>query len=411
MDKKNDIIRFDEIAEVFRAGWNLGNSLEANSGGTPDETVWGNAVVTQELITAVAEAGFRTVRIPVSYLDKINDSDSFKIEAEWLNRLNEVVDYCINEKLNVIINIHGDGYYTVEGSWLLCGEADQDSICKKFRAVWKQIAEKFCDYDEHLVFESMNEVFDNTYSEPKSEMYENINEYNRIFVDTVRKTGGNNSHRWLLIPGWNTNIDYTVGDHGFHMPEDRENTAGENRLMVSVHFYDPWDYCGKESKKIFLWGKRGQEIVEINKASPKNKASLGDEAYIEKQILKLKEKYIDNKIPVIVGEYGCIDKTHANSGIPNQIAENRAYWNGFTAGICAQNGIVPVYWDNGWNGQYGFGLFDRTTAVQTQPEIIETIIKAVDQKAPDIGMETRIDQDNTAQTTSDALYPCEHALN
>ncbi len=389
-NKSDDVISFDKFAEEFGAGWNLGNTLEANSGGTPSETAWGNPAASQELINAVAAAGFRTVRVPVSYLDKIDDANGSKIDEAWLDRINEVVDYCYNADLNVIINIHGDGYYTIDGGWLLCGEPDQDTIKAKYEAVWKQIAEKFKDYDEHLVFESMNEEFDNTYGDPQRDMYENINAYNQIFVDTVRGTGGNNEHRWLMMPGWNTNIDYTVGDYGFRLPDDTKNTAGEGRTVVSVHFYDPWDYCGQENKKTFLWGERGQEIVDINKASPKSKATWGEEDHIESQLKKLKEKYIDNGIPVVVGEYGCIDKTHADAGIPNQIAENRAYWNGFFAGSCAVNGITPVYWDNGWNGQYGFGLFDRTTNEQSQPEIIKAIVDAVAQKDPKAGMETRI---------------------
>ena len=201
-----------EITSAMGMGWNLGNQLEASNSGIPSETAWGNPVITEELIKTVKEQGFKTVRIPVSYLLKIGDAPDYKINDEWLNRVQEVVDYVVNNDLYAVVNMHGDGYYTVDKGWLLCVEDDekQVEIKAKYEAVWKQIAERFKDYDEHLIFESMNEEFDNTYGKPNPKGYENINAYNQIFVDTVRKTGSNNSKRWLLLPGWNTNIEYSA---------------------------------------------------------------------------------------------------------------------------------------------------------------------------------------------------------
>ncbi|MBQ9899024.1 MAG: glycoside hydrolase family 5 protein [Ruminococcus sp.] len=375
------------------AGWNYGNTLEANSGGTPSETAWGNPEASQEMVDAVKAAGFNTIRVPVSYLDKIDDSNGYKVDEAWLNRVQEVVDYCYKDDMFVIINVHGDGYNSINGGWFLCNGDDQDYIREKYAALWKQIAEKFSGYDEHLIFESMNEEFDGvTYSgQPDPDYYANIMDYNQIFVDTVRASGGNNSHRWLLMPGWNTDIDQTTDPaYGFHLPDDPNNTAGENRMIVSVHCYAPWDYAGQEDYGTWLWGKRGQEIVEINKAPNINLARWGNEDYIVGQFQKLKETFVDKGYPVIVGEFGCIDKTPANSGIPNQIAENRVYYDGYIAGTAAKNGCIPVYWDNGYNGTYGFGLFDRTDCSQTQPEIISTIVKAVADKDPDAGHEVRV---------------------
>lgn len=267
------VISLADLAPELGAGWNYGNTLEANSGGTPNETAWGNPAASQEMINAVAAAGFKTVRVPVSYLSKIDDSNGYKVDEAWLDRVQEVVDYCYNADLNVIINVHGDGYNSINGGWLLCNGDDQDYIKEKYEALWKQIAEKFASYDEHLIFESMNEEFDGEYHDPIKEYYQNINDYNQIFVDTVRASGDNNSHRWLMVPGWNTDINYTCGDYGFELPTDSANTAGEGRIILSVHCYDPWDYCGEEKKKTFLWGEKGQEIVEVNKANPKNKAT------------------------------------------------------------------------------------------------------------------------------------------
>ena len=394
------VISLADLAPELGAGWNYGNTLEANSGGTPNETAWGNPAASQEMINAVAATGFKTVRVPVSYLSKIDDSNGYKVDEAWLDRVQEVVDYCYNADLNVIINVHGDGYNSINGGWLLCNGDDQDYIKEKYEALWKQIAEKFASYDEHLIFESMNEEFDGEYHDPIKEYYQNINDYNQIFVDTVRASGDNNSHRWLMVPGWNTDINYTCGDYGFELPTDSANTAGEGRIILSVHCYDPWDYCGEEKKKTFLWGEKGQEIVEVNKANPKNKATWGEEDHIETQLDKLKTQFVDKGIPVVIGEYGCIDKTFANSGIPNQIAENRAYYDGFMAGSAAARGITPVYWDNGYNGQYGFGLFDRNSCEQTQPEIISTIVKAVADKDPKAGLGTSVSSASGSEGSS-----------
>ncbi len=390
-------IGVDEIAEDMGAGWNLGNQLEANSGGTPDETCWGNPTVTQELIDAVADAGFKTVRVPVSYLDKIDDDNGYAVDTEWLDRVEEVVQYCYNDGLYVIINVHGDGYNTINGGWFLVNAEDQDYVCEKYEALWSQIAERFADYDEHLIFESMNEEFDNTYDgDPNRDYYDNINTYNQIFVDTVRASGGQNDHRWLLVPGWNTDVEYTVGDYGFSMPSDDDCTASESRLMVSVHYYAPWDYCGTEDLKTILWGEYGEKMKDTYGFPAMNLAKWGAEDYLDDLFDRMKTEFVDNDIPVIIGEYGCIDKTTAYPDFAGEIEGNRAYFDGYVAGKAASLGMIPVYWDNGYNGVYGFGLFNRSTYEQTQPEIIETIVNAVANKNPqeaiDLEIETVVEE-------------------
>ena len=379
-----------DIAEDMGAGWNLGNQLEANSNQVPSETAWDNPVVTQELISAVADAGFKTIRVPVSYLSMIDDANGYAVDTAWLDRVEEVVQYCYTEGLYVIINVHGDGYNTIDGGWLLCNGDNQEYICEKYEALWKQIAERFKDYDEHLIFEAMNEEFDNTYTDPNRDYYENINKYNQIFIDTVRATGSKNEHRYLLITGWNTNIDYTVGDYGFVMPTDEKCTAGENRLMMSVHYYDPWDYCGEENIKTYLWGARGQAAITAG-ASATGLGNWGQEDYLDGQMQKLYDSYVSKGIPVIIGEYGCIDKSTADPNFAGEILSNRVYYNGYLAGKAASLGIIPIYWDNGVNSTYGFGVFDRTTYEQTQPEIISAIIEAVANKDPQAGADAAVE--------------------
>lgn len=406
---KKDTTSFEDlnqsqIVEAMGPGWNLGNQLESVTDNVPEETNWGNPVITEKLIQSVKAAGFKSIRIPVSYFAKIDDDKDYTIDSKWLDRVQEVVDYCIKNDLYAVINIHGDGYNTIDGSWLLCNGKDQTEIKKKYKKVWKQIAERFKNYDEHLLFESMNEEFDGSYSEPNKEYYQNINDYNQIFVDTVRKTGDNNTKRWLIIPGWNTNIDYTAGDYGFKLPTDQYRDKSidkeEQRIMISVHYYSPWDFCGGENGVITQWGNEADD--------PSKTSTTCDETYMKNQLNLMKTTFADKGYPVFIGEYGSIDKTSYDS-------ENEYYRAYFARKLCQlsrKNGCIPMYWDNGYNGVHGFGLFDRTTCEITQPVIIDAIMEGFGQKASqnstlmsvrlyvsDSKYWTTIQSDNTARIT------------
>ena len=406
---KKDTTSFEDlnqsqIVEAMGPGWNLGNQLESVTDNVPEETNWGNPVITEKLIQSVKAAGFKSIRIPVSYFAKIDDDKDYTIDSKWLDRVQEVVDYCIKNDLYAVINIHGDGYNTIDGGWLLCNGKNQTEIKKKYKKVWKQIAERFKNYDEHLLFESMNEEFDGSYSEPNKEYYQNINDYNQIFVDTVRKTGDNNTKRWLIIPGWNTNIDYTAGDYGFKLPTDQYRDKSidkeEQRIMISVHYYSPWDFCGGENCVITQWGNEADD--------PSKTSTTCDETYMKNQLNLMKTTFADKGYPVFIGEYGSINKTSYDS-------ENEYYRAYFARKLCQlsrKNGCIPMYWDNGYNGVHGFGLFDRTTCEITQPVIIDAIMEGFGQKASqnstlmsvrlyvsDSKYWTTIQSDNTARIT------------
>ncbi len=366
VEEKSDWDELDQtaIAAAMGMGWNLGNQLEANSNGVPSETAWGNPVIKEELFKAVKDAGFSTVRIPVSYLSMIGEGPDYKIDEAWLNRVQEVVDYAINNELYVVMNIHGDGYYSVNGGWLLCVDENQDEIKAKFKAVWTQIADRFKDYDEHLIFESMNEVFDGTYGNPNPTGYENINAYNQIFVDAVRDTGSNNTKRWLLVPGWNTNIQHTTSE-SFVIPQDTKCESDSNRIMISVHYYDPYNFTLDEnmSTATTQWGQYAIENFD----------NWGQQDYVDSQMKLLNDKFTSQGYPVIIGEMGVQNKSH----VYDKHNEFRRYWNEYVVKAAKANGCIPVYWDNGWNGDKGFGLFNRLNYEVTQPEIIEGIMRAI----------------------------------
>ena len=359
-ETKGDSVQF---SQNLMPGWNLGNQLESNSDGTPSETTWGNPVITEKLIKQVKAQGFKSIRIPVSYLSKIGAGPNYTIDSKWLDRVQEVVDMCINNGLYAIINIHGDGYYSVKGGWLLCGESasEQKTIKAKYEKVWEQIAKRFKNYDDHLVFESMNEEYDGTYNNPNPEYYNNINAYNQIFVDTVRKAGGKNNNRYLLIPGWNTDINFTTGDCDTYTMEAKFVIPNDSRIMISVHYYTPWEFCGEEGYDTFYkWGDSVKKFVKRRQS----------ETLVNRQFDKLYNAFIKNGYGVVIGEYGSIDRTHKDKSNTTY----RAYFAEYVNYAAHQRNIVTVYWDNGYNGKHGFGLFDRTKCTVTQPEIIKGII-------------------------------------
>ncbi len=352
----------DRIASVLSPGWNLGNQLEGVSVTTdaasgisvtyPSETAYIETKVSLELLRQVKQAGFKFVRIPVSFFAYIDDAHDYEINDAWMSRIKEIVDMCIKAGLYCMIDLHGDGYYTIPNSWLLCAETQQEKIIEKYKAVWHQIAFAFKDYDESVIFESMNEVFNGSYSGPVPFAYENINTYNEVFVKTVRETGGNNERRWLLIPGWNTDINATVNGFGtpgnFRLPSD-------DRLMVSVHYYEPWGFCGGENGVATQWGSF---------TSSKDKTN-GYEAPMATQFNKLEETFTSKGIPVVIGEWGSIDKSEDDS----ESSVYRAY---FAQKLCEnakRTGCIPVIWDNGWNGKYGFALFNRGVKADDQGNI------------------------------------------
>lgn len=356
----------NQIVTAMGAGWNLGNQLESSINGTPSETNWGNPVINENLVKAVKNAGFKSIRIPVSYLNKIGSGSSYTIDSSWLDRIQQVVNMCVNNGLYAIINMHGDGYNSIDGGWLLCNSPDQDAIRAKYKACWKQIATRFKDYDEHLIFESMNEEFDGTYNTPDKTYYSNINKLNQIFVNTVRQTGGNNDKRWLLVPGWNTDIGYTTGDYGFVVPDDNylssSIASGQKRIMISVHYYNPWDFCGNESSSITQWGPKATDSSKV--------AGYGDAANMDTLFHKLYTSFTSKGYPVIIGEYGAIDKSVSDP-------LNTVCRADFASKVCtyAKNyGCIPLWWDNGVTGTNGFALFNRYTYAITQQSIIDAIM-------------------------------------
>ena len=337
------------LSQEMVPGWNLGNSLEAIGG----ETAWGNPKVTQRLIDSVKAAGFKSVRIPVAW-SRFTDQASYTIDPLWLNRVEDVVNYVLSAGMYAMINEHWDN------GWIIPTNDQQEEVNKRLAAMWRQIAVRFRDYDDYLIFAGTNEVHVD-YNAPTSEYYTVQNGYNQTFVNAVRSTGGRNTYRYLAVQGYNTNIDYT--NRFFVMPAD----AQQSRLLVEVHYYDPYNFTINSSSTITQWGK--------NATDPARTETWANEAWADAQFKKMKIKFIDKGFGVLLGEYGVQARLNLGSTARNQEhAAYRLYWMQYITRSLERHGLVPMYWDNGPTGNNSMGLFNRATGAQVYRDIIKAIV-------------------------------------
>lgn len=262
-----DSIKNMTSLEMIRAmgnGINLGNTLEAYNhqsyvgGADPDgfETIWGQPYTTAEMMQSMKNAGFDTIRIPVAWTNGMNfESGDYTIDERLMARVETVINYALDADMYVIVNDHWDGSW-----WGMFGSEDmavREKALEMYKSMWTQIGERFKDYSYKLIFESANEELGDRLNDKdvtgkegilnKNECYETANMINSEFVKLIRSLGGKNSDRFLLIAGYNTDIALTC-DERFKMPEDTANS----KLLLSVHYYTPWDYCAMES--VNHWG-------------------------------------------------------------------------------------------------------------------------------------------------------------
>lgn len=325
-----------EIVADMRVGWNLGNTLDTYnvSGASNAETAWGNPVTTKAMIDTVKAAGFNAVRIPVSWTDHLDSN--YNIDKQWLDRVQEIVDYCIDNDLYTIINVHHDDY-----TWLNPTYADQQKVTEEYTAIWKQICEKFKDYDEHLLFEGLNEprVIDgeNEWTCGTAEERDVINQLLQTFVDTVRASGGKNSSRHLIVTTHTASIDETAVND-LKIPDD-------DRIIVSIHYYYPWDFAGEESD-VSQWGSDDEKKA------------------LDKGFDLLYNKFVKNGIPVIIGEFGTVNKNNTDV---------RAEYMEYYLKSAHQRNITCFVWDDGSK----FKLLNRPSSEWYYPQIINGIMDGI----------------------------------
>lgn len=344
-----------EATRLMGNGINLGNTLEAcdNNVGiktnTPlsYETHWGQPKTTQAMIDGMKAAGFDTIRIPVAWMTNATHlyEGDYTIDADYMDRVEEVVCYARKAGMYVIINDHWDGgWYGMFGS----ESAETRALAMEaYKGMWQQIAERFRDYSDYLIFESANEELGGRFDENSplycsdsvvtyltdDERYALTNEINQTFVDVVRATGGNNATRFLLIAGYSTDIDQTCDDR-FQMPKD----TADSKLMVSVHYYDPWSYCGASSAvSATKWGK------------------VSDYEYMDQQLAKM-TKFTEAGYGVVIGEYGALP---CSDGLKdNTLAYHTAFLD-----ACTKYNLTNCLWDCS-------GLYKRVSQTFADDDIL-----------------------------------------
>jgi len=358
--------------EGLTAGWNLGNTLDAFVNGKGSETGWGNPAINQDLMNGVKAAGYTIIRIPVTWMGHIGPAPDHTIAQARLERVAAVAEMAHNAGLKVIINLHHDGSTASlekEDGWLSVRKAYQSKdeyakITHKYIRVWAQIARYFKNYGDWLMFESMNEIHDGGWgwseafkANPNAQL-KIVNEWNQYFTDVVRNTGGNNAQRYVVLTAYNTNFQQTLAST-FILPND----SASSRQVVSFHYYDPYEFgiAGKRSN----WGSTADKNKVANDFAP------------------FKQKFINNNIPVIIGEAGAVRQLYPDDKAKENTAyQNRLDYLSWVFGKAKENKLVPLYWDNGLftgNGEK-FGLFDRKTGQANSAEsmaCIQAMINAI----------------------------------
>ena len=338
-----------ELVKDMKIGWSLGNTLDgggkSSKGSSPEtiERAWGNPVTTKEMIDEIKNAGFNVLRIPTTWDWSTGDAPDYKISDEWLARVKEVVDYGMANDMYVILNIHHE-------TWHYPTEDNYEAASDRLKKVWTQIGNYFENYDEHLIFEGLNEPrvigSDEEWAGGSDATREVVNKLDADFVSTIRSLGGNNQLRHLMIPGYAASSS-EVALKALKIPEN------DDKLIVSVHAYITYNFALSDSKQANKWiACKGGFTTDID-----NLADL------------LKTLFIDKGQAVIIGEFGARSKDNE---------KYRAEWAKYYVTKMNTIGVPCVWWDNDAFTGSGelFGLFDRRTLEWRFPLVKDALISA-----------------------------------
>ena len=342
-------------------GWNLGNQFECSARnqngesieiGNPDgsidaETAWGNPVVTEAMIQAVKKAGFNAIRIPIRWQCHITNAQAMSIDKAWIARIKEVVGWCLDNDLKVIINVHHEKWLEGRPTYQY-----KEENCQKLALLWMNIASEFANYDSRLAFAGTNEVHvrDN-WSKPTAENLEVQNAYNQTFVDMVRATGGNNAKRHLILQTYVCNPWFGIENGDFIIPKDAEGN-GNNYMSVEFHYYQPWSYAGypDTGDRYDYWG---DAYKDAGKTPADNEKTMTD--FFDRVV----NTWSSQGLGIVIGEWGVTNRDNSN---PGKVYENMKYYCNFLTKEAHDRGFSTFVWDNNKFG-YGpenYGIFDRS---------------------------------------------------
>ncbi|MDD4991262.1 MAG: cellulase family glycosylhydrolase [Paludibacter sp.] len=338
-----------EIAAKIKAGINIGNTLEAIG----SETAWGNPLITNDLIKTIKLNGFNAIRLPCSW-NQYSNQTTAKINDSWLVRVKQVVQYCVDNDMYVILNIHWDG------GWLEnnCTLAKKSVNNAKQRAFWEQIATTLRDFDEHVLFASANEpnVSDATQMAV-------LLSYHQTFIDAVRSTGGKNAYRVLVVQGPSTDIA-TTNKLFTKLPTDKV----PNRMMAEIHYYTPWNFTGMTKdetwgNQFYFWGVNYHSTTDTA-----HNPTWGEESEVDKLFTLMKTQFIYKGIPVVVGEYGASRRDNLTGDALKLHLASRAYYFKYVTKQAKANGLLPFFWDTG-------GMIDRRNYTILDQQALDGLIQ------------------------------------
>lgn len=356
-----------------KMGWNLGNALES-AGATWDdatgtwenpwltdynqwETGWGNPKTTQQMIKAVREAGFDAIRVPVRWVPHITDYTTMTVDPVWMARVKEVVDWCLDEGLTVVINTHHELWLESHPFY-----SQQAELLRRLKALWTNIATTFRDYDSRLAFSGTNEVTV-SWAAPSAENLAVQNSYNQAFVDAVRATGGKNYYRQLIVQTYATDPGYGLA--GFQLPDD----VVEGRLSVEFHYYSPYSYCSGTDGCYYYWG---EAFADKGTVTPD-----GNERALHNLFTQIRKAWYERGLGVVLGEYG-VSRHYSDAAHRDDQDANARYYLKSVVSEARKNGFAAFVWDNNvfGNGSETFGIFNRNHSMRIDtPHFLEGIVE------------------------------------
>ena len=333
--------------EKMKLGWNLGNTFECHGSWFDNlriETAWGNPIPTRELVKAVAEQGFSVIRVPVTWYPHMDESG--RIDEDWLKRIRRIVKMTLAEGMYCIVNSHHDAgsMRSYGGGWI---QADRNNyMANRDRAayMWEQIAEYFSEESDRLIFESFSEMLnpDCEWDVPSEEELEVANEWNQLFVDTVRATGGANAERNLIVSPYAGGIsDYLLG--GFVIPKD----SSEGHLIAGVHSYAPMGF----TSRAVTWARQTETFDFLC------------EEEVERLFTTIDRRFEETDIPIILSEFGAMDRSNT---------KERARYAAKVVSLGRERGITCIYWDEGKK----YNIFSRSDGTVRYPEILRAMTDA-----------------------------------
>jgi aryl-phospho-beta-D-glucosidase BglC (GH1 family) len=320
-----------DLVKDMKVGWNLGNTLEAAGG----ETGWGNPKTTKKMIDEIKKAGFSTVRIPVRWDENYTDAN-YTIDPAYMARVETVVNYVLANDMYAIINIH---HNKIQGEM---DEANKASVINEGSIVWTQIGERFKDYSDKLIFDTINEPRHEEDWVGTEEYYNVVNKYNAKILSAMRATGGNNEKRLVIMPTYCAAADYSKIS-AMVVPKD-------DNVAVSIHAYLPYDFA-------------------LNAAAG-SQATFGDadKVYLDKVFRLINKTFVEKGIPVVMDEFAATDKNNL---------EDRINFTKYYTQLAGTYGIPCCWWDNGNSGISSINntmtLFNRKTLTFIYPEIIKAL--------------------------------------